>query len=319
MDLLTLLSVADDIGWFVAPVTGWLIVAGDRGATTEDLVKAIGDESEVVDALAMLKSHGCVDQIDTENNRFRLNICNCEKRVQAFTVEGSSILPSIPKGKIETSPKMKKIKRTGNVTRKAKQKGRLPRKSSSVRPVKVKKIRKTGVGALRDMVDEDNARTYRNVGGGSRYIDTPSKYPALNLWRSKGNPNHWKALDWIGYWLHLWFEYYDQEDPIFAGQRCHGVSSEPDIYLEHGFKAVQLRDSSRGFRGDGAGLKEFLDWVFSDFLPDATWLDDPIMARQIFRVRNNSFLDKFRVRSVKVKGKSSKPRGKWNPWGYSDR
>lgn len=321
MDLLTLLTVAEDIGWFVAPVAGWLMVAGESGATKGDLVTALGvGEDEVSDALAMLQSHGCLVQDTGEQVRFKLQVQDYASRGRrnAEVLFPNSFQYRNPIGGIGTPRKMKKIKTTKNGPRKAEQFSGSLTTSVKPTPSKVKKIKTTGTAGFRAMVDADNKRIH-GPGSGNRYIDKPSEYPILNLWRHKDNPNHWKALDWIGYWLHLFLKLYETEDPIFQGQRCHRPRTETDIYWEHGFQAIQLRDSSRGFRGDGAGLKEYLDWLFTDFLPAATWMNDPIMAKQAFRVRSNAFLDKFKVRSVKVKNKSSKPRGKWNPWGYSER
>lgn len=329
MDLVTLLNIGDDIGWFVAPVAGYLLAAGDRGATAEELSELIGDQSEVNDALAMLRSYGVIVQGEGPKPMIRLQAkgYDSHERIHArLPFRIASIPESLQSGKplkktgeLETSPNAKKIKTRKLRPQKPKRKGRFADKPSSVRLVKVRKIRTKGIGALQDMVANDTARTYRNCGGGPRYIDEPSRYPILNLWPGMDNANHWKGLDWIGYWLHHWLHHYGQEDPVFAGQRCHGVTSKPDIYMEHGFMAVRLRDSDRGFRGDGEGLREYLDWLFSDFIPEAEWLTSPVSAGQIFRIRNNLFLDRFRSRSVRVNSKSKRPRGKWNPWGYNRR
>lgn len=389
------------MGWFAAPVIGWLLVAGERGATSEELIRAVGDSQEVTDALAILRSHGFLEvdgngpgnlatgrgsgglcpggeggqrdswrlpgSLEEHGEVFRLRvqavIALGREKVSIFCTPNLNSLKSLSlkRGSIlnGTYRKMKKIKiQKDPVTQNSQEPGKLLAKFqnslyknspnlsenktgrskviidhgieiksemeefSTVEPQHCEESRVIatgpvpGVKSFRSMIEADSARIYG--GSVSRYIDNPSEYPILNVWRSKENPNHWKVLDWVGYWLHRWLKNYGQEDPLFVGQRCNKPGGNPDIYLEYGFQAIKLRDSDRGFRGDGVGLKEYLDWIFDDFLPDSSWIKTPIHIKQVFRIRDNMFLDRFKVRSVKVRSNSPKPRGKWNPWGYSE-
>lgn len=175
----------------------------------------------------------------------------------------------------------------------------------------------------RNVFDEEPRRP---SSGGPGYAQTPSVYPRLNEWRMKKNPNHWKPLDWTGYWLFRWKKCYGEEDPLFVGQtlsrslqsakKHKGKLDDP--YYELGFKIAGLRDNDRGFRGDGTALKEYIDWLLGDFVEEATWLTDPITAGQAFRYRGNRFLERFKVRSVGKSKGGKKKKGKWHHWGYEE-
>lgn len=160
-------------------------------------------------------------------------------------------------------------------------------------------------------------RGYRN------YLKNPSENPALLDWKLKPKPNRWGPLDWVGYWLHKWREFYGEEDPNFVDQTLHRTLSKSrertkgglDIYWQTAMKIERFRDSDRTFRGNGIQVKEFIDWLFETFLPDASWMNSPVSANQTFRVTDNYFLDKFKVRNIKSKSQEKK-KGKWRPWGY---
>lgn len=157
---------------------------------------------------------------------------------------------------------------------------------------------------------------------GGKFKTNPSKYPTLQEWKHKKNPNRWNTLDWAGFWICSWQILYGQEDPDYINV---GLSErikfkdrfQNDIWCL-GLNIEKLRDNGRGFRGDGHGTLEYLKWLFIEFLPDAQWMDEPISGRQALRVRKNFFIRKFKTRDVKAKGgKGAKGTGKWNPWGIS--
>jgi len=177
--------------------------------------------------------------------------------------------------------------------------------------------------------DDLTAETKRRYGHGGRYktyLKNPSENPGVMDWKQKPKPNRWGPLDWVGYWLHNWREFYDEEDPNFVDQTLHRTIAKSrertkgglDIYWTTGFQMERFRDSGRTFKGNGIQLKEYIDWLFGTFLPEnAGWMDTPISANQIFRVTGNFFLDKFKVRNVKPAKGKKKQKGKWHPWGYS--
>lgn len=176
-----------------------------------------------------------------------------------------------------------------------------------------------------DDLRSESKRRYGKPRNYGAHVNEPSKNPALTQWKTKHQPNRWRGPDWVGYWLYKWREFYEQEDPLFAGQRFiksakrsrERGSGRVDVYWETAFKIEAFRDNDRAFRGDGEGLKQYFDWLFDTFLPDADWLDTPLTASQIFRTRNNTFLERFKVRSVKVKKtKNKKGKGKWRHWGW---
>lgn len=204
-----------------------------------------------------------------------------------------------------------------------------PENSRSIQPRK-KKRKKKKHGAVPHGSDSPNPRSVfgepvdsqkRETRGRKGYKDTPSLYPRLNEWRMKKNPNRWKALDWVGYWLYCWRKCYHEEDPLFVGSKLHRSIKDAkkgkrldDPYYETGYKIIALRDNDRGFCGNGEQLKNYIAWLLSDFVDEATWMDDSITHRQAFRRSNNWFLDKFKTRSVK----KPKKKPKWHHWGYAE-
>lgn len=158
---------------------------------------------------------------------------------------------------------------------------------------------------------------------GGKYKSNPSKYPQLNEWRCKKNANRWNTLDWAGYWICSWFNLYDQEDPDFVGVGLQKTIKYKERFYHDiwrlGMDIEKLRDSNRGFRGDGCGTHEYLKWLFEVYLPGADWMTNPISSGQALRVTKNHFLRQFKTKDTKVKDskKENKGTGKWNPWGYS--
>jgi len=197
---------------------------------------------------------------------------------------------------------------------------------------KTKKLKRSDAGsgrsgreAFADDLKAENKRRYRRPVNYGAHVENPSENPALTQWKTKHQPNRWRGPDWVGYWLHKWRECYGEEDPTFKGQRFIKSSKRSrergegrvDVYWETAFKIEAFRDNDRAFRGDGQGLKDFIDWLFDDFVPGADWLDTPVTVSQIFRPRNNRFLERFKVRSIKVKNSPKKKgKGKWRHWGW---
>jgi hypothetical protein len=202
-----------------------------------------------------------------------------------------------------------------------------PEKPKIRRKKRLKLKKKSPRAALAQDIATENQRRYGKPKTYQTYKKNPSKNPGVLDWQHKSNPNRWNPLDWVGYWLYRWNEYYGTEDPDFVDQtlyRTIGKSREQsngnlDIYWATGLKIQKFRDSTRTFKGDGQAVKDFVDWLFSSYLPDnAHWLDTPVASYQIFKIVNNHFLGKYRVRDIKPRnGKKKKRSKKWHHWGYS--
>lgn len=152
----------------------------------------------------------------------------------------------------------------------------------------------------------------------------PSTHPDLRNWERRGNPNKWRKLDWVGYWLDRFRNRYDIEDPHFVGLTVYRSMSRAkerndgklDAFWYTGIQITKMGDSDRGFGGDWAELKNYIDWVLDEYVVEADWLSGPIMARQVFRITDNFFLEKYRTRDIKPKGLKKKTKGKWHHWGF---
>lgn len=196
------------------------------------------------------------------------------------------------------------------------------------RKKRLKLKKKNPRAALAQDIAAENKRRYGKSKKYQTYKKNPSKNPGVLDWKQKQNPNRWNPLDWVGYWLHCWSKYYGTEDPDFVDQTLYRTISKSreqsngslDIYWATGIKIQKFRDSTRTFKGDGQAVKDFVDWLFDSYLPDnAHWLDNPIASYQIFRIVNNHFLSKYRVRDIKPKNGGKKKRSKkWHHWGYSN-
>lgn len=151
------------------------------------------------------------------------------------------------------------------------------------------------------------------------YLGIPSENPMLQGWKEKDNPERWRGLDWVGYWLQHYRAFYGAEDPRFVGYLPYRPKSEKastNVYYETANKIMQFRDHDRCFRGDAAGLRTFFDWLFREYLPSADWVREPLGIVQATKLTSNIWLEKFKARHIKVKGKETKGKGRWRPWGY---
>jgi hypothetical protein len=175
-----------------------------------------------------------------------------------------------------------------------------------------------------DLVPKKPKTTNGNGGTRRDYRRNPSQHPDLNNWSQRDNPNNWLKLDWVGYWLHKYLNRYDVEDPHFVGQTVYRSMKRSkernkgylDAYWCVGIQITKLGDSSRGFSGDWQELKEYIDWLLDQYIIEADWLTGPVTAKQAFKVTNNHFVERFKVRDVKPKGAKKKGKGKRHHWGY---
>ena len=313
-----------------------------------------GEPSRWFPVLAYAKGKGNEGKEDSKENQSRL--INPEGIYN--TSSGDNLSPESPDPKIVHKPKVKRLKGS-ECKRKQSDSAGLP-ENAGILPVesltiaepkslpapmvakrrrkKLKRKPATGAEGKKleakpspraSLADDLTAETKRRYGHGGRYktyLKNPSDNPAVLDWKQKPKPNRWGPLDWVGYWLHNWREFYGEEDPNFIDQTLHRTIAKSrertkgglDIYWTTGFQMERFRDSDRTFKGNGIQLKEYVDWLFGTFLPEnASWMDTPISANQIFRVTNNFFLDKFKVRNVKPAKGKKKQKGKWHPWGYS--
>ena len=324
----------DELGWFVAEVLAWIILAGDEGISKPALKKVC--QTDISDAIGTLLSKRLVTKTRPYKNAPITYYPNLHKKIfPPGIIITSPIKQSVKQKRLALqSERAKKIakKLPGKGSTRARTRERTARLKRAKRGLESKKkLKSTSRGTqaenkLQDANGKLNAfrdSLKRPSRKSLRHKNTPSQYPQLNEWRSKKNPNRWSVLDWAGYWLNKWKDCYEQEDPNFVGQRLSRKRIRPssdgtimDPYWELGYRMESFRDNNRGFRGDGAGLKAYIDWLLGDFVENADWLKTPIMASQAFRIRNNKLLERFKVRAVKVKGKKGK--GKWHAWGYSD-
>jgi hypothetical protein len=152
----------------------------------------------------------------------------------------------------------------------------------------------------------------------------PSLNPRLNNWRMKKNPNRWNALDWTGYWLHLWKKCYGEEDPLFVGQRLAASYKQAKRgrgwkcqYYKLGYLLVGVRDGDQCFCGDGQKAKAYLEWLLGSFAEEADWLESPLTYKQATKKTDNWFLNQFKTKSIKPKNRKKPKQEQWSPWGYS--
>ena len=335
MDVCDILTIVIDCGPFITNVALWLVAIGKRGATVDELVTAISSTLDVklnvVKALEIMEEKGWVERFGNSGNKFRAMAIDYDSRAYArmrgalsrFSIDDVRYVLSRlsreyrKRNQNETGKKVTTIRRIKvgpqkcNGTLEDKRSQNDINKSSEIKTRRIKiHGPKSSIDKFRNMVSDDVKEKFH--GPGKRYTNIPSQYPHLNQWRQKENPNRWTGLDWCGYWLTKWLKLYGREDPKFCGQSCpRSAGRELDVYRELGLGVIRFRDSGRGFKGDGNELREYLDWLFDDFLPAATWMKTPIISVSAFRIKNNTFLDQFRVRSVKVKAKSKEQRHHW--------
>lgn len=260
---------------------------------------------------------------------------NCKEKVNENTESAADSVPSSSATCCVTNlePEFKEEKTSKNKKESSNSSKKLVLKesnknSSPENPKLVKrKLRKLSSPRSKfraDLISEGSKPNGVNAVTKPDYRKNPSQHPDLNNWSQRANPNKWRNLDWVGYWLHKYRNRYSVEDPHFVGLTVYRVMKRAkernkgslDAYWYTALQIKKLADSDRGFGGDWKELKEYIDWLLDKYVVENDWLDGPVMAKQIFRVTNNHFLEKFKVRNVKPKGLKKKGKGKRHHWGY---
>jgi len=266
----------------------WVMAAGEQGLGVHDIANLIDkhvDYAEII--INEMVAEGWLKAEMPKNNQTNAIIRHNFKH-KAF-----------PPDVIITSTLVKNIRESNNERAIQSAKQKLKPKASPL-----DKIRKE---------PEKKKRVYKKV------ARTPTQREELNRWNSKPNPNRWRELDWVGYFLIKWKGYYGTENPIFIGAKFNkfrpkGRAVYDDPFWDAGILIVQCRDHDMGFRGQGQGMKEYIDWIFDDYLDTNQWMKTPITHVQMFKKSNNYFIPQFKMRTVKPKAKKRK----WHAWGYEE-
>lgn len=159
-------------------------------------------------------------------------------------------------------------------------------------------------------------RAKKKKPGRKSYKEQPSKRPQQTAWKKR--PAHkWDASDCLGYWLHRYVELYEIEDPQMVGATVKTIE-------KFGFAILSFLRSDDGLRGEVGHWKEYVDFLFSEFLPSADWLTEPMDLQQAIRLPRsgdrNYFLLQWRKSKAKVpKRKKKKLVTVRHPWGYEPR
>jgi hypothetical protein len=297
-----------------APTLAILAMAGQLGATKAELSEVLG--VDVYDKLMSLRAQGAIERgtggtYVLKANSSLLASTDVVKRHLTPKTKGTHKKPkrTIKKAKIrKTSVQIKKLHNARARTRAASL-------GSQDRPVRSRSSR-SDLDHM-DMIDVSTTgvEKYRPKKKKRKsYTQTPSANPKFGEWRPR-NPVKWGHMECAGYWLHKYLEFYEIEDQQFVGTSAKGqkeLAWSIWNFVKHDF----------GLRNESADWKEYLDWLFDVFFPQAKWIEDhPVALQKISRLPNgqsNYFLQQFRSRKAKIPKRKKKTRVKYerHPWGY---